>query len=345
VTNVSLIGERCTLKILLAIMKFDYGNTSNGYSYEYINYHSSLVEMGHEVILFDYMSEIKLHGKDKMNEMVLTLAENYRPDLAIFHLYTDQFEFETIKKLRKYTTTLSIFHDDTWRTDYAISWAKCFDFFSTPDYFSLRKYCSLGLRNVILFPYGCNEHLYKKIDKPKIYDVSFVGRWHPYRQWLVDRIERAGISINVRGPGWKGGMVEHDEMVLIFNQSRINLNFSNSASWDARYLCSSLRALVDRFRSNKIVEQLKARHFEINGCGGFQLSYYVSGLERHYLVGDEIAIYGDTEDLVEKIKYYLVNEDIRETIATAGYQRTLLDHTFNKNFNNVFNKMGLIDVR
>jgi spore maturation protein CgeB len=75
------------------------------------------------------------------------------------------------------------------------------------------------------------------------------------------------------------------------------------------------------------------------------LSYYVSGLERHYLVGDEIAIYGDTEDLVEKIKYYLVNDDIRETIATAGYQRTLLDHTFNKNFNNVFNKMGLIDVR
>ena len=332
------------MKILLAIMQYDYGNSSSGHSYEYTNYYSSLVQMGHEVVLFDYMSELQRHGKKKMNSMLSDRAKEIRPDLAIFHLYTDQFDVAVIDKSKNYTVTLSIFHDDTWREQYAIYWAQHFNFFTTPDYFSLRKYLALGLNGVLFFPYGCNETLYRKMDAPKVHDVSFVGRWHPYRQWLVNRIKKAGISINARGPGWRGGMVDHDEMVRLFNQSRINLNFSNSASWDARYLCSSPRALIDRLRSRKVVEQLKARHFEINGCGGFQLSYYVAGLEKLYLIGDEIAIYDAPEDMIEKIRFYLKNEDMRESIASAGYQRTLSEHTFNKRFGELFNSMGLRNV-
>lgn len=325
-------------------MQYDYGNSSGGHSYEYANYYTSLAQMGHEVVLFDYMSQIQKHGKQRMNAMLLEMAREIRPNLAIFHLYTDQFDVETIEHLRSHTITLSIFHDDTWREKYTIFWAAHFDFFTTPDSFSLRKYHALGLNQVLFFPYGCNEILYRKMDLPKVHDVSFVGRWHPYRQWLVNRIKKAGISIEARGPGWKGGMVDHDEMVKLFNQSKINLNLSNSASWDARYLCTSPSALIDRVRSRKVIEQLKARHFEINGCGGFQLSYYVAGLEKLYLIGEEIAIYGAPEDLIEKIRYYLQNEDIRESIAGAGYKRTLSEHTFSNRFTELFDSMGLKSV-
>lgn len=325
-------------------MQYDYGNSSGGHSYEYANYYTSLAQMGHEVVLFDYMSQMQKHGKQRMNAMLLEMAREIRPNLAIFHLYTDQFDVETIKHLRSHTITLSIFHDDTWRENYTIFWAAHFDFFTTPDSFSLRKYHALGLNQVLFFPYGCNEILYRKMDLPKVHDVSFVGRWHPYRQWLVNRIKKAGISIEARGPGWKGGMVDHDEMVKLFNQSKINLNLSNSASWDARYLCTSPSALIDRVRSRKVIEQLKARHFEINGCGGFQLSYYVAGLEKLYLIGEEIAIYGAPEDLIEKIRYYLQNEDIRESIAGAGYKRTLSEHTFSNRFTELFDSMGLKSV-
>ncbi len=325
-------------------MKYDYGISSSGHSYEYANYHSSLVQMGHEVILFDYMSLSQEHGKKKMNSMLLELVKNTKLDLAIFHLYTDQFDVGTIKQLRGYTTTLSVFHDDIWRKEYSIFWASHFSYFTTPDSFSIRKYLALGLRGVLFFPYGYNETSYQKMNVSKMYDVSFVGRWHPYRQWLVNRIKKSGISINARGPGWPSGMVNHDEMVRLFNQSRINLNFSNSASWDVRYLLSSPRALLDRLRSRKVVEQLKARHFEINGCGGFQLSYYVGGLEKLYLIGEEIAIYDGPDDLIKKIQFYLNNEDIRESMATASYQRTLKEHTFSQRFNELFSSMGLNNV-
>ena len=332
------------MKILLAIMQHDYGDPSKGHSYEYTNYHSSLVLMGHDVVLFDFMSELHRHGKNKMNEKLVSLVKEIQPDLAMFHLYTDQFDVGTIRELQNHTITLSIFHDDAWREEYANYWAPHFNCFTTPDSFSLRKYLALGLEGVLFFPYGCNESLYQRMDVAKEYDVSFVGRWHPYRQWLVNRIRKAGLSINARGPGWTGGMVDHDEMVRIFNQSRINLNFSNSASWDVRYLCSSPRALIDRLRSKKVTEQLKGRHFEINGCGGFQLSYYVEGLEKLYSIGDEIATYGSPEDMVEKIWFYLKHEDVREAVAASGYQRTLLEHTFSRRFADLFSAMGLKNV-
>jgi spore maturation protein CgeB len=79
----------------------------------------------------------------------------------------------------------------------------------------------------------------------------------------------------------------------------------------------------------------------VNGCGAFQLSYYVEGLERLYDIGNEIAIYLDPDDLLQKVKLYLANEALRSSIAEAGYVRTQSEHTFDSRFHHVFDRMGL----
>lgn len=332
------------MKILLVCMQYNYGDPSRGHSFEYFNFFLSLQALGHEVELFDFMSELKALGKDGMNRKLVKTAADTRPDFAMFSLYTDQFEPEAVDQLRKHTRTLCFFHDDTWRVEFTRFWARHFDFFTTPDVYGVKKYAALGFSNAIEFPFGCNEALYRKIDVEKKYDVSFVGAWHPYREWLIKRLRREGIKVHTVGYRWSGGLVEHEEMVSIFNQSRVNLNLSNSAAWDARYLMSSPRALLNRIRSPKTVEQLKARHFEINGCGAFQLSYYVEGLERHYAIGNEIGIYLDPDDLLNKVRYYLANDVQREAVAAAGYQRTQEVHTFRSRFEHVFVRMGLANV-
>jgi spore maturation protein CgeB len=332
------------MKILLVCMGYDYGDPSRGHSYEYYNFYQSLKDLGHEVTLFDYMAELKRLGKAEMNRKLLEMVQASRPNLAMFSLYTDQLDPATVKQLSNYTRTLCFFHDDTWRVEFSQFWARHFDFFTTPDVYGERKYAAIGLPNAIHFPFGCNEKLYRKTGAPKKYDVSFVGAWHPYREWLIKRLRKAGFKVETAGYRWPSGIVSHEQMVALFNESRISLNMSNSASWDARYLLSSPRALVNRIRSPKSVEQLKARHFEINGCRGFQLSYYVEGLERHYEIGAEIAIYLDPDDLLQKVKLYLADETLRETIAEAGYARTMLDHTFKNRFRDVFDRMGLPHV-
>ena len=332
------------MRILLVCMEYDYGDPSRGRSYEYYNFYQSLKDLGHEVSLFDYMAELKRVGKAEMNKQLLARVQSSKPDLAMFSLYTDQLDPVTVSQLRQHTRTLCFFHDDTWRVEFSQFWARHFDFFTTPDVYGERRYAAMGLPNAIHFPFGCNEKLYCKTGEPKKHDVSFVGAWHPYREWLIQRLRKAGVTVQVVGYRWPGGIVCHKQMVELFNQSRINLNMSNSASWDARYLLSSPRALLNRIRSPKSVEQLKARHFEINGSGGFQLSYYVEGLERHYEIGGEIGVYLDPDDLLQKVKLYLADEALREGIAEAGHTRTMKDHTFKNRFSHVFKRMGLVHV-
>ncbi len=331
------------MKILLASMLHTYGDSEREYSYEYFNFFQSLKQMGYEVELFDYMTEIQALGKEAMNQKLLSRVQEWQPAITLFSLYTDQFDPAVIGQLREYTKTFCFFHDDTWRVEFSRFWAQYFDFFSTPDVYGELKYREIGLNNAIHFPFGCNEQVFCKQNEKKKYDVSFVGGWHPYREWLIKRIREAGINVEVFGYRWPKGEIDQQGMIRVFNESRINLNLSNSASWDARYLISSPRALLNRLRSQKNIEQMKARIFEVSGCGGFQLSYYVEGLSSCYAIDQEVAVYSDADDLVDKIKFYLAHDDLREAMADTAYKRTLEQHTFSQRFKTVFQRMGLND--
>ena len=329
------------MKILLACMLHSYGDPKREYSYEYFNFYLTLQAMGHDVELFDYAAELARHGKSAMNQRLQARIKEWQPATAIFSLYTDQFEPEVVNGLRAHTKIFCFFHDDTWRVEYSRFWARHFDYFSTPDLHGETKYREIDLPNAIYFPFGCNENIFRKLDVSKKYDVSFVGGWHPYRSWLIERIRKLGVSVEVFGHGWPQGEISQEQMVGVFNESRINLNLSNSASWDVRYLASSPRALVNRLRSKKNIEQMKARIFEVSGCGAFQLSYYVEGLSNCYGIDREIGVYADADDLLEKIGFYLAHEELRETMAEAGYRRTITEHTFSRRFEAVFHRMGL----
>ena len=43
--------------------------------------------------------------------------------------------------------------------------------------------------------------------------------------------------------------------------------------------------------------------------------------------------------MIDKIKYYLEHNEERESIAQAGYERTIREHTYEKRFNNIFKRI------
>lgn len=329
------------MRIILVAMLYDYGIEERGYSYEYYNFYQPLKEMHGDVHLFDFMTLFKQKGKQAMNDELLDLVRESGPDLVMFSLYTDQFIPEIVDDLRKYTKTVCIFWDDGWRVEFSRFWARHSDWFTTSVSHRVQQYRHLGYNNAIHFPPAFNPAIHKKLDLPKKYDVSFVGGAHPYRKWVIRKLKKAGINVHAAGSGWPMGYITYNEMVRVINQSKINLNLSNSISWDLRYLVSSPKAIYNTLRSPKNVEQMKGRPFEINGCGGFQLSYYMEGLEHYYEIGQEIAVYLDVDDLIRKVKYYLAHGDEREAIANRGYQRTLAEHTYTQRFQSLFARMEL----
>src|SRR5205085_685289 len=103
------------------------------------------------------------------------------------------------------------------------------------------------------------------------------------------------------------------------------------------HLLSNLRSWWDRGR----IAQIKARHFEIPAAGGFLLTEPADDLSQFFSPGKEIALYQNTGELIEKIKYYLAHDAERKAIASAGHARVLKDHTYAARFRAIFKTLGL----
>ncbi len=360
-----------------------YGSSTSrvGLSFEHYNFYDSLMKMNrgeHRVIYFPYDEVMREIGKEAMNQRLLDVVAKEKPDLCFFILYTEEFYPETIQKIteKSGTITFNWFADDHWRFDgYSRYWAPLFRWVGTTDSLAVEKYHKIGFKNVIKTQWACNHFLYKSqtnqrldSDSPKKYnyDVSFIGQPHGDRKQIVQRVREAGIDIQCFGSGWPNGRINQEKMIKIFSVSKINLNLTKSSSAWTLYGIGHLflkrvgtiplinfpmvlpQKPKDVLSNIKIFlisqrEQIKGRNFEIPGCGGFLLTGDADNLRDYYQDGKEIVIFTDTDDLINKIKYYFTHNKEREKIAQAGYQRTLRDHTYEKRFSEIFKVIGLKD--
>jgi spore maturation protein CgeB len=62
--------------------------------------------------------------------------------------------------------------------------------------------------------------------------------------------------------------------------------------------------------------------------GALVLTESARNLPGLFTPGEEVVTYDGPEDLVEKVRHYLVHEDERARIAEAGRRRTLAEHTY-----------------
>jgi len=353
------------MNILVAIPQYAMCPGSRIYSVDYYNFYLGLKALAEKIELFDYYSMRNELGREGMNKAFLSRVKEQKPDVVFIVLLADEFMPEILDEIKKQTLFLGYFHDDKWRRDYVVRCAKHFSYVLCTDPDAEKSFRSLGVNNALSFPQACNHNVYKSGHVEKNIDVSFVGAYHPNRAWLIERIRKVGIDVKVYGPGWsqskifsalqckvraKLGMssgekndniLSFEDMMSVFRRSKISLNLSNCTNWDARYLLSTPLAYWNTRRSKKYRDGIKLRGFEISACGGFQLCYYEEGLERYYIIGEEVAIFINPDDLIDKVKYYLKNDDERESIAEKGYMRTLAEHTIEKRFESTFNKIDV----
>jgi spore maturation protein CgeB len=70
------------------------------------------------------------------------------------------------------------------------------------------------------------------------------------------------------------------------------------------------------------------RLYEATGVGTMLITDRKSNLSDIFEPGKEVAAYGNHEECVELIEHFLRNEEDRVSIARAGRERTLRDHTY-----------------
>lgn len=321
------------MKILYVDLQYDYGIEKRGKNIiGQDGFKSSFEELGHEVEMFYY--DEYLQNTKAIQQKLKDFADYTKPDLIFFSLFQNQFEIETLDYLKSKYLTINWFGDDQWRFDnFTCKYANYFTYCVTTDKFSIPKYKKLGQHNIIYSQWAAiNSHTLPEF-KGYNHEVSFVGGFHPYRKWFIDTLKKRGIKIEAFGNGWENGPLSAEDMNKLFISSKINLNISNSVSYDIRYMTYKARNFLNTIKSffkkgSKNISQTKARNFEIPYFNGFQLTDYVPTLENYFDIGKEVICYNNVDEAELLIKYYLENEEERESIKKSGHEKSINQHGY-----------------
>jgi spore maturation protein CgeB len=317
------------MKILYVALQYEYGMPHRGPNeIGERGFKQVFEKLGHSVVPFYFDSY--LEKKDQLQIDLLAKANQEKPDLIYFILYTDQIAFETLDKLNGLAKTVAWFGDDPWRfDDFTSRYAPHLSCSVTTDPFAVEKYKKIGVQNVFLSQWAAiDQSDVPAFDGKYEFDVSFIGGSHSYRRWFIDFLRKAGIKVDAFGFNWPNGVVDHNRMIQIFQRSKINLNLSNSVCFDVRYLLHNIKNPIVVWRTPKTAPQIKARNFEIPYYGGFQVTDYVPALDFYLDIGKDVVCYKDVDDALVQIRHYLQNDEEREKIKVRGIQRARQEHSY-----------------
>jgi spore maturation protein CgeB len=198
-----------------------------------------------------------------------------------------------------------------------------YDIYITTKSFNVRELGEVGIKKVLFVNNGYDPSLHMpcfnrlgEINQSKIYDVTFIGAWEEQRISSMMILRDAGITVDffcwgspprffdltklegikIHPPVWG------DEYVKVIRQSKINLGFLRKINRDLQ----------------------TTRSVEIPACGSFMLAERTSEHQSLFSEGFEAEYFSNNHELLSKVKYFLVNDQEREEIAKAGYERCLL---------------------
>jgi O-antigen biosynthesis protein len=192
-----------------------------------------------------------------------------------------------------------------WAIDTHLNWdwylkrAGAFDFVFTAQRDGAERLQEAGIACASWLPLACDPGVHRKHELEKQFDVCFVGHVFPgARAELLDLVQRRFRNSFV-------GQRFFEEMARTYSASRTVFNRS-------------------------IRNDVNMRVFEALACGSLLVTNDLAdnGQAELFRDGVHLATYRDGEELVDKIRFYLEREELREHVAAAGRAEVLARDTY-----------------
>ncbi|MGG1073107.1 glycosyltransferase [Priestia megaterium] len=224
--------------------------------------------------------------------------------------------------------------EDPYYMDKTIKLIKSYDYVFTIDKASQNIYQENGHRKVYYLPLGTDPNIFSPSitsASEKSHDICLVGYPYPDRIELIKLLlKQSTYNIHVVGGKWNNELQEWNE------DNRLKITDWKPPHEIPRYY-NTAKIIINTHRPHDLAENnnsmgiintsINNRTFDVAACRAFQLISHQPDL-RDYFSEEEMVSFKNQGEFLDKIRFYIKNNEKREEIALKSREIVLKNHTF-----------------
>jgi hypothetical protein len=215
-----------------------------------------------------------------------------------------------------------------------------FDMIFISDLGHKTEWKDLGAQHVICLPIsaGCPktfQKVAKNYNKRRKYDIVFIGRLdtgsNEYRIKTLNFLLTKGVNIKI----WTWFLSNE----YIKKYPLLNTHVVGSAYGKEMVKIISQSKIVLNIHGSSVPYGGNMRLFEIPAAKSLQIADKCP--QDWFKDGDEIVLYKNNQDLLQKINYFINNDSERERIAKNGYEKLVRKHQYKHRVKKIFESISI----
>lgn len=258
-----------------------------------------------------------------VNKKMIEKVRKHKPDVLWIEK-GNTIRPATLKVAKKdspRTKIISTSEDDMYgkhnHSAYYVKGLPYYDVVFTTKLYNINELKTIGARRTELFLDAYNEDIHRplKLSAEDIKefgsDVGFAGSFENDRAERMLYLAEHGTRVTIWGNDWRLWTGKHQNLI-VKNRHLYGIDYTKVINATKINLCFLRRLNRD---------EITSRSAEIPACGAFMLGERTKRHMEFLEEGKEAEFFGDDEELLKKVRYYLVNEEKRARIARTGMER------------------------
>jgi hypothetical protein len=282
------------------------------------NLYLPLVDLGHDVVEFDYdlmqtfrnldptdakQGAFIAGNRPKVTAAFLEqvrAAHALRPVDLVFTYFTDAcIEAGALDEIRGMgIKTVNWYCNGSYQLHLVREISPRYDWCLVPEKFRMGDYVAMGARPIYCQE-AANPNVYRPYEVAKEFDVTFVGQAYGERPLLIRELVERGIRVHVWGHGWRNPHPKYLPAETYEAINAIPAELRNDPLGDEEMVKMYSRSKInlgfstcgDTHLARERVVQVRLRDFEVPMSGGFYLVERMEELGEFFELGREVACY------------------------------------------------------
>ena len=298
-------------------------------------YKAAFENIGHQVVPFDPRDvEDPVHT-------VFKIVKELKPG---FILHTkDELPPEIYQELRQYVKVVQ-WYPDPVITDWLPPYVESSDIFITMSEGLMGKLKQYNPAVFFLtqafepsfFPVG---EISDRDLRTYSTDITFVGNlgskpcYLPRRKFL-QAVLKKGFTLK-----WWGPRLPRKLSTLPLILGKLGRSYGGKFVWGEEHAKISRlsKIYLGLDAQPHVRKSVSERLYIAVGCGAFYMCHHIEGIEDILEPDREIVTFRTEAEMIDKIRYYLGNQNLRRKIAGAGKERVLREHTYEVRMKDLMN--------